>query len=67
MVVRASGSGMMSTSARSCWWPPAGGGQITLPEGISREQLLDDLTHLDSLDRQVVVPHRITASELKIQ
>ncbi|MGB8253056.1 MAG: arsenite methyltransferase, partial [Anaerolineaceae bacterium] len=35
------------------------GGQITLPESRSREQLLHDLDHLESLDQQVVVPHRI--------
>jgi len=39
------------------------GGQITLPEPSSREQLLHDLDHMDNIDRQVVVPHLITASK----
>ncbi len=40
-------------------------GEITLPEGVVREQLLDDLTHLDRHDRTMVVPHRITAAKPK--
>jgi arsenite methyltransferase len=36
-------------------------GEVKLPEGISREQFRDDLDHLGSLDRLMVVPHRITA------
>ena len=38
---------------------------IPLPEGVSREQLLNDLNNLDSLDWQITIPHRITASKPK--
>jgi len=41
------------------------GGQIPLPEGVSREQLLNDLNNLDSLDRLITIPYRITASKPK--
>ncbi len=39
------------------------GGDIKLPEGISRGQFQDDLDHLDRLDRLIVVPHRITGTK----
>jgi arsenite methyltransferase len=39
------------------------GGQIKLPASISREQLLDDLSHMDTIGRQMVVPHLITATK----
>ncbi|MBN2678249.1 MAG: arsenite methyltransferase [Anaerolineaceae bacterium] len=36
-------------------------GQTQAPESILREQLLDDLKHINNLDRLLVVPHLITA------
>jgi arsenite methyltransferase len=39
------------------------GGEIMLPEGVTREQLLDDLSHPDSQDRTMVIPHRVTATK----
>ncbi len=39
------------------------GGQITLPEPLTREQLIDDLNHPDAIEKQVVVPHLITAKK----
>jgi arsenite methyltransferase len=41
------------------------GGEIILPEGVTREQLLDDLSHPDSQDRTMVIPHRITTTKPK--
>jgi hypothetical protein len=37
------------------------GGEVKLPDGISREQFQDDLDHPDNIDKLMVVPHRITA------
>jgi hypothetical protein len=39
------------------------GGQIRLPDAILREQLLDDLSHMDIIDRQMVVPYLSTATK----
>jgi arsenite methyltransferase len=37
------------------------GGDIKLPDGVSREHFQADLDHLDSLDQVMAIPHRITA------
>ena len=37
------------------------GGDIKLPDGVSRDQFQGDLDQLDSLDQAMTIPHRITA------